>query len=227
MGCTFHPNAPSDDSITMLAKPGQMLHYQVHIPPNHPTGLFWYHSHAHGEAERQNLAGMSGALIVDGIVAHVPQVATMPERVLLVRDALPPGQALPNGNADQLRAFNATGHGMQMGPLGAPGPRKRAATAPTARRDALHGRRPELQPLPPLGGSGHALQRNGNCREVLDGERTDAPVDCDPARRKTVLAPGQRGLRHVPRRAGRQHADADRRARRRSARHRRRKLRRP
>ncbi len=104
-GLHVSPNAPSDDSIDMIAMPGQSLQYRISIPPTHPTGLYWYHSHAHGEAERQNLSGMSGALIIDGISQYAPQVENMPERILIARDVLPAGQALPAADRRQVAAM--------------------------------------------------------------------------------------------------------------------------
>src|ERR1700731_2763675 len=41
-GLTVSPDAPQDDVLTMLAMPGQSLHYVIEIPPDHPPGLFWY-----------------------------------------------------------------------------------------------------------------------------------------------------------------------------------------
>lgn len=129
------PNAPGDDSIDMMAMPGQTLHYQVQISPSQPTGLYWYHSHAHGESERQNLAGMSGALIVDGIAASIPQVANLPERTLIVRDVLPAGQVLPNANRKQVEAmFWAMQHGNA-----ARTPRTSRAMAGMSRAPAMRG----------------------------------------------------------------------------------------
>jgi FtsP/CotA-like multicopper oxidase with cupredoxin domain len=124
-GLHVTPNAPGDDSIDMLALPGQTLNYQLAIPYNHPPGLYWYHSHAHGEVERQNLSGMSGALIVDGIAKYVPAVANMPERVLVVRDALPSGQPLPAANRTQVYAMGwAMAHATYRGaPLSVVGSR--------------------------------------------------------------------------------------------------------
>jgi FtsP/CotA-like multicopper oxidase with cupredoxin domain len=104
-GLHVSPNAPGDDSIDMLALPGQTLNYQLAIPYNHPPGLYWYHSHAHGEVERQNLSGMSGAIVIDGIAQYVPSVTNMPERVLVVRDAPLPGQALPSADRNQVYAM--------------------------------------------------------------------------------------------------------------------------
>jgi FtsP/CotA-like multicopper oxidase with cupredoxin domain len=104
-GLHVNPNSPADDSIDLLAMPGQSLHYQIQIPADHPTGLYWYHSHAHGEAERQNLSGMSGALIIDGISTYASQVTNMPERILIVRDVEPSGTALPDADARQVKAM--------------------------------------------------------------------------------------------------------------------------
>ncbi len=111
-GLHVSPSAPGDDSIDMMAMPGQALHYQIAIPANHPSGLYWYHSHAHGEAERQNLAGMSGALVIDGIAQYAPQVANLPERILVVRDTVPSGQVLPAADRRQVNAMQwAMRHG--------------------------------------------------------------------------------------------------------------------
>ncbi|MGA9507661.1 MAG: multicopper oxidase domain-containing protein [Candidatus Sulfotelmatobacter sp.] len=84
-GLTVSPNAPQDDILTMLAKPGQALHYSVKIPRDHEPGLFWYHTHPHGESERQVLDGMSGAIVVEGMERYVPEVAQLRERVMVVR----------------------------------------------------------------------------------------------------------------------------------------------
>ena len=65
-GLTVSPNAPQDDVLGMLALPGQALHYSVQIPRDHPPGLFWYHTHPHGESHRQVLDGMSGAIVIEG-----------------------------------------------------------------------------------------------------------------------------------------------------------------
>src|SRR5258708_16683237 len=66
-GLTVSPNAPQDDVLTMLAKPGQIFHYSVKIPRAHPPGLFWYHTHPHGESHRQVLERMSGAIVIEGV----------------------------------------------------------------------------------------------------------------------------------------------------------------
>ena len=84
-GLTVSPDAPQDDVLTMLAMPGKALHYTVQIPKDHPPGLYWYHTHPHGESYRQALDGMSGAIVIEGIESYFPALAGLPERVLVVR----------------------------------------------------------------------------------------------------------------------------------------------
>jgi suppressor of ftsI len=84
-GLTVSPDAPQDDVLTMMAMPGQSLRYTVQIPKDHPPGLYWYHTHPHGESHRQVLDGMSGALVIEGIESYFPALAGLPERVLVVR----------------------------------------------------------------------------------------------------------------------------------------------
>jgi len=84
-GLSVSPAAPQDDVLTMLAKPGQVLHYRVEIPHDHPPGLFWYHTHPHGESHRQVRDGMSGAIVIEGMERYVPEVERLRERVIVVR----------------------------------------------------------------------------------------------------------------------------------------------
>jgi FtsP/CotA-like multicopper oxidase with cupredoxin domain len=84
-GLNVSPDAPQDDVLTMLAKPGEALYYSVEIPRDHPPGLFWYHTHPHGESHRQVLDGMSGAIVIEGMERYVPDVARLRERVIVVR----------------------------------------------------------------------------------------------------------------------------------------------
>src|SRR6266403_4361483 len=84
-GLAVSPNAPQDDVLGMLAMPGQVLHYSVEIPRDHPPGLFWYHTHPHGESHRQVLDGMSGAIVIEGMERYVPEVGRLRERVIVLR----------------------------------------------------------------------------------------------------------------------------------------------
>src|SRR5277367_5065470 len=85
-GLTVSPDAPQDDVLDMKAMPGHSLHYTVQIPKDHPPGLYWYHTHPHGESYRQALNGMSGAIVIDGMERSDPEVRYMRERILVLRD---------------------------------------------------------------------------------------------------------------------------------------------
>jgi FtsP/CotA-like multicopper oxidase with cupredoxin domain len=87
-GLHVSPEAPQDDVMTMMAMPGQSLHYVVNIPKDQPPGLYWYHTHPHGESYQQDLDGMSGAIVIDGIERYVPELQQMRERILVLRDKL-------------------------------------------------------------------------------------------------------------------------------------------
>jgi FtsP/CotA-like multicopper oxidase with cupredoxin domain len=69
----------------MIAMPGEALDYAVRIPRDHLPGLYWYHTHPHGESEQQVLDGMSGALIIEGIDRYAPELRGIRERVLVIR----------------------------------------------------------------------------------------------------------------------------------------------
>jgi suppressor of ftsI len=85
-GLHVSPDAPQDDVIGMMATPGQSLHYVVNIPFDQPPGLYWYHTHPHGESYQQDLDGMSGAIVIDGIERYLPELQHMRERILVLRD---------------------------------------------------------------------------------------------------------------------------------------------
>src|SRR2546421_4923073 len=89
-GLHVSPNAPQDDVLDMMASPGETLHYAVQVPPQQPPGLYWYHTHSHGESYIQDLDGMSGAVVVEGIERYAPEVRNMRERILVLRDLVLP-----------------------------------------------------------------------------------------------------------------------------------------
>jgi suppressor of ftsI len=90
-GLHVSPDAPQDDVITMMTMPGQSLHYVVNIPLDQPPGLYWYHTHPHGESYQQDLDGMSGAIVIDGMERYVPEVQHMRERILVLRELVAAG----------------------------------------------------------------------------------------------------------------------------------------
>lgn len=85
-GLHVSPERPQDDVLTMMAMPGESLNYTVVVPAYSPPGLYWYHTHPHGESARQDLDGMSGAIIVEGIDRYYPELRHMRQRVIILRD---------------------------------------------------------------------------------------------------------------------------------------------
>jgi FtsP/CotA-like multicopper oxidase with cupredoxin domain len=94
-GMKTSPNQPGDDVVDTLLLPGQSYDYDVFVPKDEAPGLYWYHPHAHGESNRQVSGGMSGLIIVNGIEKYYPQMAHVPEQVLIMRDNYSPGYPVP------------------------------------------------------------------------------------------------------------------------------------
>jgi suppressor of ftsI len=78
--------AGNSDNIFLIVGPGQTQDFEFRIPANHPTGLFWYHPHAHHFSNEQVKNGMSGALIIEGLLDPFPALRGVKERVLLLKD---------------------------------------------------------------------------------------------------------------------------------------------
>ena len=70
-GCQSGPNA---------------LTYRYDIPADHPTGLYWYHSHRHGQAEAATMLGLSGAIVIEGAADDLRRRQGVTDDVLIVRD---------------------------------------------------------------------------------------------------------------------------------------------
>jgi len=56
----------NSDNVLLSINPGIDFQYVYNLPPDHPAGTFWYHSHRHGSTALQVSSGMAGALIVRG-----------------------------------------------------------------------------------------------------------------------------------------------------------------
>jgi hypothetical protein len=63
------------------------------------------HTFCGGKVSYQALDGMSGAIVIDGIDRHMPEVRTMKERILVLRDAELRQNDLASGGSFELKAF--------------------------------------------------------------------------------------------------------------------------
>lgn len=95
-GTNTTPQCGGDNVVKALINPGTTFQYNFTFPTDEPPGLYWYHPHVHGIAERDLLGGASGALVVDGIQNVQPAVASHRERILVIRDQ-PQVQGLGEG----------------------------------------------------------------------------------------------------------------------------------
>jgi FtsP/CotA-like multicopper oxidase with cupredoxin domain len=80
------PPTGHGDNMHILVQPGSRFDYILRIPPGHPPGLFWYHDHAPGTAEPHVMAGLSGALLIDGFAATFHGLQNSPQKLLVLKD---------------------------------------------------------------------------------------------------------------------------------------------
>jgi len=74
------------DNIFLDIEPGITFAYDFIVPADHRQGLYWYHPHFDPLLNTQIAGGMSGGLIIGDILAPFPELAGIPERVILLKD---------------------------------------------------------------------------------------------------------------------------------------------
>lgn len=75
--------AANSDNVLLRIEPGDDFQFEIKVPKDHPPGTFWYHAHVHGSTAIQVSSGMAGALIVEGGLDEVPEIAQAKEQILL------------------------------------------------------------------------------------------------------------------------------------------------
>jgi FtsP/CotA-like multicopper oxidase with cupredoxin domain len=73
----------NSDNVLLEIEPGVDFDYEIAIPDDHPPGSFWYHAHFHGSTALQVSSGMAGALIIEGGLDDVPQIADAADQVMV------------------------------------------------------------------------------------------------------------------------------------------------
>ena len=67
-------------------KKDSAYNYNWTVPANHPEGLNWYHPHVHGYVSPQIESGMSGMLVVEGLIEkHYPALADSKTKTFLLK----------------------------------------------------------------------------------------------------------------------------------------------
>jgi FtsP/CotA-like multicopper oxidase with cupredoxin domain len=110
-GMNVSPLSPSDDVFIMIT-PNSGFEYEVQIPEDHPEGMFYYHAHLFGITEFQIMSGLSGGLIVEGILDPFPQLQGITEQIMYLKDfQLVDGEIPPEGMIDPSGPTNFTVNG--------------------------------------------------------------------------------------------------------------------
>jgi FtsP/CotA-like multicopper oxidase with cupredoxin domain len=71
-GLWINPSG-NGDNVLLSINPGVSFDYEYNIPPDHPAGTFWYHTHRHGSTALQVSSGMAGAIVIRGNRLPTPQ----------------------------------------------------------------------------------------------------------------------------------------------------------
>ena len=72
------------DNPFLSIGPGEAFDYDIHLPDDHPPGVFWYHPHRHGLVADQVFGGLYGAIVVDNVdwSAGTPRVVVVSDTTL-------------------------------------------------------------------------------------------------------------------------------------------------
>src|SRR5712692_1487582 len=98
------------DNVFVHVGTNEVFDYEVAIPRTHGAGLYWYHAHQHGSSESQVGGGMSGGLIIDGILDPLPELKGIKERVMLLKDSAINGDTI--GQKDDPATSSRTLNGL-------------------------------------------------------------------------------------------------------------------
>jgi FtsP/CotA-like multicopper oxidase with cupredoxin domain len=98
----FHvsPIGISDNVLRIM--PGHSANaVRVRIPRNIAPGTYWYHSHLHGLVEEQVFSGLSGVILVDGLVERLPRaLRSVPDHLMALKDLQVRDGAIVNSDID-------------------------------------------------------------------------------------------------------------------------------
>ena len=84
-GLEVSPQGHGDNAMHMVL-PGEAWDYVIAIPKDHPPGVYWFHTHGHGFAERQLMGGLSGTIVIDGFEDEVPATLPLRQRLMALKE---------------------------------------------------------------------------------------------------------------------------------------------
>jgi L-ascorbate oxidase len=62
------------------------IDYDIYIPPNHPSGLFWFHPHVHGIGLNQVSQGLAGSITMGNLSDYVLTTGKPTVRYMILKD---------------------------------------------------------------------------------------------------------------------------------------------
>jgi FtsP/CotA-like multicopper oxidase with cupredoxin domain len=89
------------DNVFRMVEPGQTARYVVKLPPDVDPGLYWYHSHNHPLSSEQVFGGLSGLIVVEGMLGLLPaNLRGIPDKTFALKDFQDHDGAIPSKDAD-------------------------------------------------------------------------------------------------------------------------------
>ena len=79
----------NSDNVFRVVGPGQSVQYVVDIPIDHIVGTFWYHAHLHHLTTSQVAGGMSGMIVIEGLIDLLPKELQNIEQHMFAIKAFP------------------------------------------------------------------------------------------------------------------------------------------
>jgi FtsP/CotA-like multicopper oxidase with cupredoxin domain len=88
------------DNVFVIIRPGRRFGYQYSVPLDQDPGMFWFHPHRHMLVDGQVVAGMAGAIVVEGgLDDRLPKI---PQRIMVIQATElcdPTGKSVPFDNS--------------------------------------------------------------------------------------------------------------------------------
>ena len=84
-GLHVPPTGTADNSFLEVG-PGESITYELPIPADHPSGMFWYHPHRHGTTAHQVSSGLAGVMLIRGEFDDQPEIRDTPEFLVILQD---------------------------------------------------------------------------------------------------------------------------------------------
>jgi FtsP/CotA-like multicopper oxidase with cupredoxin domain len=88
------------DNMHVVVLPHTTMQYDFRIPADHPPGLFWFHDHLHGMAEKHVTSGLAGIVLIDGFTEQFGGLEDVPQRLVVLKDYAEPGCTDPKLKAE-------------------------------------------------------------------------------------------------------------------------------